>query len=105
MLQREGLYGLAQARCVLECAEDNFLSQVTDEPSGGDVLLGLLFINKEELVQDMTVKSTFTCSSHDPVEFKILQEVVRSNIIRAVAFRRAEFSLFRDPAGVIPKGT
>lgn len=49
--------------------------------------------------------STFTCSSHDPVEFKILQEVARSNIIRALAFRRAEFSLFRDPAGVIPKGT
>lgn len=56
MLQHEGLYGLAQARCVPECAEDNFLSQVTDEPTGGDVLLGLLFTNKEELVQDMTVE-------------------------------------------------
>lgn len=89
---------------MLEFAVDNFLSQVTDEPIGGDVLLGLFFTNKEELVQDVSVKRTFTCSSHDPVEFKILCEVGRSDIIKTLALKRTDFSLFRDPAGMIPKG-
>lgn len=71
----------------------------------GDALMGLLFINEEDLAQDMKAKSKFSCSSHDAVEFKILQEVSRSNSITALAYRRAYFTLFRDLLAKTPKGS
>ena len=40
----------------------------------GGSLLGLLLINKEELVGFVEVKSRFDCSDHKMVEFKMLKE-------------------------------
>jgi len=35
-----------QSRRLLECMEDNFLSRVTDSPTRGDAILGLMVINR-----------------------------------------------------------
>ena len=57
--------------------------------------MSLLFTNNKELVWDMKVKSRFTCSNHETVELKILQEVSRMNTITVLALRTADFTLFR----------
>lgn len=47
------------------------------------------------MILDMKVKSRFTCSNHETVELKILQEVSTTNIITVLALRTADFTLFR----------
>ena len=42
---------------LLECVEDNFLTQLVREPTRGGALLDLLFTNREELVGDVDVGS------------------------------------------------
>jgi len=38
-------------RRFLECAEDNFLTQLVSEPTRGGALLDLLFINRDGLMR------------------------------------------------------
>ena len=48
-------YNTAQSRRFLECVQDNFLTQLVDEPTRVGVSLGLLFTNREGLVGDVVV--------------------------------------------------
>lgn len=57
-------------------AEDNFLRQMNDELSKGDVVLNLLFKN-EEVVKGIKGKGILPCGNHETVELKILQGRVR----------------------------
>lgn len=90
------LCDLAQSRWFLECTEYNFLTQATDASTGEDAL-DFLFTNKEEFIWDMKVKSSprLTCSNHETVELKILQEISRTNILTVLSLMAADSILFR----------
>ncbi|GAB0203845.1 hypothetical protein GRJ2_002850100 [Grus japonensis] len=92
-----------QSRKFLECADDNFLLQVIEEPTRRGAMLDLILTNKEGLVGDVKLKGSLGCSDHEMVEFKILRAArrVRSKLT-ALDFRRADFGLFRDLLGRIP---
>ncbi|GAB0181056.1 hypothetical protein GRJ2_000570900 [Grus japonensis] len=62
----------AQSRRFLQSIDDNFLTQVVEEPMRRGVLLDLVLTNKEGLVGDMKVEDSLGCSDHEMVEFRIL---------------------------------
>ncbi|GAB0204009.1 mitochondrial enolase superfamily member 1 [Grus japonensis] len=64
-----------QSRRLLECIEDNFLSQVIDSPTRGDVILGLMVINGSELISDIKTGGSLGCSDHALVEFAVLRDM------------------------------
>lgn len=52
--------------------EDNFLLQLLSEPTGGDTMLDLLFVNKDRLVGNVVVGRHLGHSDHEIIEFSIL---------------------------------
>ncbi|GAB0204405.1 mitochondrial enolase superfamily member 1 [Grus japonensis] len=92
-----------QSRKFLECVDDNFLLQVTEEPTRRGAMLDLILTNKEDLVGDVKLKGSLGCSDHEMVEFRILRAARRVHGKLAILdFRRADFDLFRDLLGRIP---
>ncbi|GAB0208424.1 mitochondrial enolase superfamily member 1 [Grus japonensis] len=92
-----------QSRKFLECIDDNFLLQVTEEPTRRDAMLDLILTNKEGLVGDVKLKGSLGCNDHEMVEFRILRAARRAHSkLTALDFRRADFGLFRDLLGRIP---
>ncbi|GAB0186968.1 mitochondrial enolase superfamily member 1 [Grus japonensis] len=92
-----------QSRKFLECVDDNFLLQVTEEPTRRGAMLDLILIKKEGLVGDVKLKGSFGCSDHKMVEFRILRAARRAHSkLNTLDFRRADFGLFRDLLGRIP---
>ncbi|RMC09666.1 hypothetical protein DUI87_13452 [Hirundo rustica rustica] len=92
-----------QSRKFLECMEDNFLSQMVGEPTRGETMLDLLFVNRDGLVGDVVVGGCLGQSDHEIIEFSIFGEV-RRNTSKTLAldFRRADFGLFRRLIQSIP---
>ncbi|GAB0188840.1 hypothetical protein GRJ2_001349300 [Grus japonensis] len=92
-----------QSRKFLECVNDNFLFQVTEEPTTRGAMLDLILTNKEGLVGDIKLKGSLGCSDHEMVEFRILRAARRAlSKLTTLDFRRADFGLFRDLLGRIP---
>ncbi|KAK4811175.1 hypothetical protein QYF61_019806 [Mycteria americana] len=87
---RDNTAGHKQSKRFLECTGDNFLLQVTEEPTRRGALLDLILTNNEGLVGDVKVKDSLGCSDHEMVEFKILKG------------REEEFGLFNDLLGRLP---
>ncbi|GAB0195117.1 mitochondrial enolase superfamily member 1 [Grus japonensis] len=88
-----------QSRRFLECVDDNFLLQVTEEPMRRGAMLDLILTNKEGLVGDMKLKGSLGCSDHEMVEFRILRAARRAlSKLTTLDFRRVDFGLFRDLA-------
>ncbi|GAB0209097.1 hypothetical protein GRJ2_003375400 [Grus japonensis] len=93
----------AQSRRFLQSTDDNFLTQVVEEPTRRGVLLDLVLTNKEGLVGDVKVGGSLGCSDHEMVEFRILRGRSRTmSRITTLDFRRANFGLFKDLLGRIP---
>jgi len=67
----------AQSRRFLQIINDNFLMQVVEEPTRKGTLLDLVLTNKEGLVEDVKVGRRLSCSDHEMVEFRILEEAGR----------------------------
>ncbi|GAB0209788.1 hypothetical protein GRJ2_003444500 [Grus japonensis] len=89
-----------QSRKFLECTDDNFLLQVTEEPTRRGAMLDLILTNKEGLVGDVKLKGGLGCSDHEMVEFRILRAARRARSkLTTLDFRRADFGLFRDLLG------
>ncbi|GAB0202872.1 hypothetical protein GRJ2_002752800 [Grus japonensis] len=100
---RDNAAGHKQSRKFLECVDDKFLLQVTEEPTRRGAMLDLIVTNKEGLVGDVKLKGSLGCSDHEMVEFKIVRTVRRAhNKLTTLDFQRADFSLFRDLLGRIP---
>ncbi|GAB0202510.1 hypothetical protein GRJ2_002716600 [Grus japonensis] len=97
---RDNAAGHKESRKFLECVDDNFLLQVTEEPMRRGATLDLVLTNKEGLVGDVKLKGSLGCSDHEMVEFRIL-EAVRSAHSKLIAldFRGADFGLFRNLPG------
>jgi len=86
-----------QTRSFLQSIDDNFLTQVVEEPTRRGVLLDLVLANREVLVVDVQVGGSFGCSDQEMVEFRILHGGSRAiSRITALDFRRANFGLFKD---------
>ncbi|GAB0209149.1 rapamycin-insensitive companion of mTOR-like [Grus japonensis] len=93
----------AQSRRFLQSIDDNFLTQVVEEPTRRGVLLDLVLTNKEGLVGDVKVGGSLGCSDHEMVEFRILRGRSRAiSRITTLDFRRGNFGLFKDLLGRIP---
>jgi len=85
-----------QTRRLLECVEDNFLTQVVSEPTRGGASLDLLFTNREGLVGGMVVGGHLGLSSHEMRVFSVRGEVKRgASKTTTVDFWRADFGRFR----------
>ncbi|GAB0208304.1 mitochondrial enolase superfamily member 1 [Grus japonensis] len=93
----------AQSRRFLQSTDDNFLTQVVEEPMRRGVLLDLVLTNKEGLVGDVKVGDSLGCSDHEMVEFRILRgRSGAESRITTLDFRRANSGLFKDLLGRIP---
>jgi len=66
-----------QSRRLLECVEDNLLTQLVSESTRGGASLDLLFTNREGLVGDVVVGGCLGLSDHEMIEFLINGEVKR----------------------------
>jgi len=101
---RDNTAGHKQSRRFLQCAEDNFLLQVREEPTRRGAMLDLVLTKMEGLVGNVKAKSSLGFSDHEIVEFKILwaERQVRSKLI-TLDFRRADFVLLRDLLSRIPQ--
>ncbi|PKU36949.1 tbc1 domain family member 4-like [Limosa lapponica baueri] len=64
-----------QSRRVLECIEDNFLSQVVDSPTRRDAILDLWVTNASELIDDIKIGGRLGCSDQALVEFAVPRDV------------------------------
>lgn len=53
----------------MECNEDNFLSQVTENPARGNAVLKRMLTNTSELIGDTRIESWLDCSDHSIMEF------------------------------------
>ena len=59
-----------QSKKLLECTEDNFLSQVIDSPTRGHVILDLLVTNAREIIGDIKIGGS---RDHGLVDFAVLR--------------------------------
>jgi len=92
-----------QSRRLLECIEDDFLSQVTDSPTQRDAILDLLVTNARELIGDVKIGGSLGCSDHKLLEFTVLSDIhqVKSQV-KTLNFRKAKFQLFKELVNGIP---
>lgn len=67
-----------QPRRFLECANHNFLTQVTEEPARRGAVLDPVLTNSEELVRDAVLQGSLGHSDNETVELKILRAVRRA---------------------------
>ncbi|TRZ16814.1 hypothetical protein HGM15179_010323 [Zosterops borbonicus] len=92
-----------QSRKILECMDDNFLSQLVGEPSRGETMLDLLFTNRDGLVEDVVVGGRLGHVDHEIIEFSIIGEIRRYiNRTFTLDFRRADFGLFKRLIQKVP---
>ncbi|PKU42895.1 rna-directed dna polymerase from mobile element jockey- hypothetical protein [Limosa lapponica baueri] len=61
-----------QSRRFLQCIDDNFLTQVMEDPTRRGVLLDLGLTNKGGLVEDIKVGGSLGCSDREKTEFRIM---------------------------------
>ncbi|PKU40674.1 glycerol kinase [Limosa lapponica baueri] len=97
---RDNTAGHKQFRRFLECIDDIFLLQVTEESTRRGAMLDLALTSQEGLVGNVKLKGSLGCSGHELVEFKILRtaRMVHSKLT-TLDFRRADFGVFRDLLG------
>jgi len=85
-----------QSKKFLECVKDNFLSQVIDSPTRGDVILDLLVTNARELMGDVKFEGSLGCSDHSLVEFAVLRDMGQmKSTVRRLNLKKAKFQLFK----------
>ena len=64
-----------RSRRLVESIDDNFLVQVLDGPTRGEVLLDLLLTDAEEIIKGINVGGSLGCSDRALVEFVISRNV------------------------------
>jgi len=73
-----------QSRRFLDCIEDNFLSQVIDSPTRGNMILDLIVTDKSKLISDIKIGGSLGCSGHALVGFTVLREMGKVRSIVSV---------------------
>ena len=64
-----------QSGRLLECIEDNFLSQIIDSPTSGDATLNLLITNASKLIGEVKTEGSLGCSGHVLVELALPRDM------------------------------
>ena len=86
-----------QSRRLLECFEDNFLSQVTDSATWGGAILDLLVTNASELGGDVKIGGSLGSSDHAVMELAVLRDMGQAKSeVRTLNFRKASFQLLKE---------
>jgi len=81
---------------LLECNEDNFLSQVIDSPTRGHVILDCWSLTQVSSSVASRLEAGLGCSGHALVEFSVLRDKGQAKRkVRTLNFRKAEFQLFK----------
>ncbi|KAK4825248.1 hypothetical protein QYF61_025647 [Mycteria americana] len=94
------LWDISQSRRFLESTNDEFLTQVTEEPMRRGALLALTLTKKEGLIEDAKAEGILGCRDHEMVHFRILRGGSRAKSeVTTLDVRRADFSLFKDLLG------
>ena len=92
-----------QSRRLLECIQDNFLSQVIDGLTRGYAVLDLLLTHINEPIGDIRIGGCLGCSDHVMVGFTSLKNIGQAKSkIRKLNFRKANFQLFRELVNKMP---
>ena len=92
-----------QSRGLLECTEDNFLSEVIDGPTRGDAILDLLLTNAKEQIGDIRIGGCLGCSDHAMVEFTLQRDMRQAKSkMRMLHFRKANLQVFRELVSKTP---
>ncbi|PKU41917.1 egf-like repeat and discoidin i-like domain-containing protein 3 [Limosa lapponica baueri] len=84
-----------QSGGLLECIEDNFLSQVIDSPTRGDAILDLRVTSARELIGDMKIGGSLGCSDHAVMQFTVLRDIGQGKS-KALNFRKANYGSSRS---------
>mgnify|MGYP001852800686 CR=1 FL=1 len=72
--------------------ENNFLVQVLDKSTRGDLVL----TNVAETIKDIKTGGSLCCSDHTLAEFMIFRSMyLEKSRVRTLNFRRANFRLFK----------
>jgi len=91
-----------QSRRFLQSIDDNFLTQVVEQPTRRGVRLDLVLTKRDRLFEDVKVRGSLGCSDYEMAEFRLLRGGSRAiNRIKTLDFRRANFGLFKDLLGGI----
>lgn len=59
----------------MESINDNFLVQILNRLTRGEVLLGLVIANMDVTVKGVKIRGSLGCSEHALIEFMILRSV------------------------------
>ncbi|PKU34424.1 nedd4-binding protein 2-like 2 [Limosa lapponica baueri] len=93
---KSSMVNCRQSRRLLECMEDNFLSQVIDSLTRGNVILDLMVTKASKLISDITIGGSLGCSDHALMEFAVLRDMGQARSkVRTLNFRKASFQLFK----------
>jgi len=77
--------------------EDNFLSQVKNSPTRGNMILDLIVANTSELIGDVKTGGSLGCSDHALVDFTVLRNMGQvKHKVRTLNFRKGNFQLFKE---------
>ena len=102
---RGNTVGHKQPKRLPGCTDDNFLLQVTEDPTRRGAMLDLVLTDKEGLVGNVRLKGSLGCSDREMMEFKVLRAARKVHSkLTALDFRKADVGLFRDPLGKVPWG-
>ena len=83
-----------RSKRLLESIDDNFLVQVLDRLTRGEVLLDTLFTNAEEIIKG---GGSLDCSDHVLVEFAVSGNVgLAKSRVRTLNFGKTNFKLFKE---------
>jgi len=94
-----------RSRRLVESIDDNFLVQVVDRPTRGEVLLDLLLTNAEEIIKGTNVGGSLGGSDHALVEFVISRDVgLAKSGIRTLKSKLevVQWIVGQDPLGCSP---
>ncbi|KAK4828634.1 hypothetical protein QYF61_000282 [Mycteria americana] len=92
-----------QSRRLLDCIDDNFLVEVTEELMRRDALLDLILKIKEKLIGHVKAEGSPGFSNNEMVKFRILRGGKQAqSSITTLEFRRTSFSLLKDLVGRFP---
>jgi len=85
------------SRRLLECTEENFLIQIIDSTTRADAILDLLVTNAREVIGDVKIGGSLSCSDHAVVMFAVLRDMGQAKSkVRTLNFRKAKFQLFKE---------
>lgn len=94
----------AEGSRLLDFANDNFLTQVVNEPTRGNNILDLIFSTEDNMLSHVSVEERLATSDHSVVKCKLnlLVEAEAHSYRNVLNFRRANFRRFREELARLP---